>query len=93
MLLELNVKEAASQLAQAKSRLLRAEDDLQAARRVATRTKRRVFRGLGKATADRERLQHNHDSLERLVAQGAATKDELATNDLALVKSQSEVSR
>jgi HlyD family secretion protein len=94
LLLELDVKEAGSQLAQAKARLLRAEDDLQAARTGGHADEAaRVAGDLAKATADRDRLQHNHDSLERLLAQGAATKDELATNDLALVKSQSEVSR
>ena len=48
---------------------------------------------LAKAIADRDRLQRNHDSLTRLIAQGAATKDELAANDLSLTKAQSEVNR
>jgi HlyD family secretion protein len=41
--------------------------------------------------AQRDRLQRNHDALERLIAQQAATKEELAANDLALATSQSQV--
>jgi HlyD family secretion protein len=94
LLLELNVKEAAAQLAQAKSRLLRAEDDLKSAKAGGKADDAaRVFGDLAKAQADRDRLQRNHDSLERLLTQGAATKDEIAANDLALLKAQSEVSR
>ena len=94
LLLELNVKEAAAQLAQARSRLLRAEDDFRSAKAGGRPDDAaRVAGDLAKAQADRDRLQRNHDSLERLLAQGAATKDELATNDLALVRTQSEVSR
>ncbi len=94
LLLELNVKEAAAQLAQAKSRLLRAEDDYRAARAGGRADESaRVTGDLAKAAADRDRLQKNHDSLERLLAQGAATKDELATNDLALLKAESELTR
>ena len=94
LLLELNVKEAAAQLALAKSKLLRAEDDLRSAKAGGRADEAaRVSGDLAKAQADRDRLQRNHDSLERLLSQGAATKDELATNDLALLKAQSEVSR
>ncbi len=94
LLLELNVKEAVAQLAQAKSRLLRAEDDLHSAKSGGRADDvARVAGDLAKAQADRDRLQRNHESLERLLAQGAATKEELATNDLALVKALSEVNR
>ncbi len=94
LLVELNVKEASAQLAQAKSRLLRAEDDFRAARAGGRADEAAKVSGdLAKATADRDRLQKTHDSLERLLAQGAATQDELATNDLALLKAQSEVTR
>jgi HlyD family secretion protein len=94
LLLELNVKEVAAQLAQAKSRLLLAQDALRAAKAGGRADEAaRVSGDLAKAQADRDRLQRNHDSLERLLAQGAATKDELATNDLALLKAQSEVTR
>lgn len=94
LLLELNVKEAAAQLAQAKSKLLHAEDNLQAAKSGGRADEAAKITGdLAKAQAEKDRLQRNHDSLERLVAQSAATKDELATNDLALVKVQSEITR
>src|SRR5712672_1601280 len=46
---------------------------------------------LAAAIALRDRLQRNHDSLERLIAQQAATKDELAMNDLDLAKAEAQV--
>lgn len=94
VLLELNVKEAAAMLAQAKSRLLRAEDDLRSAKSGGRADEAaRVAGDLARAQADRDGLQQNHESLKRLLAQGAATRDELATNELALIKAQSEVAR
>jgi len=48
---------------------------------------------LAKIQADRDRLQKNHDVLLRLIAEQAATQDELAANDLALTKAQAEVTR
>jgi HlyD family secretion protein len=94
LLLELNVKDAAAQLAQAKSKLLRAEDDLRAAKAGGrTDEAARVNGDLATALAERDRLQKNHESLQRLLMQGAATKDELASNELALMKMQSDVSR
>jgi HlyD family secretion protein len=93
-LLELNVKDVAAQLADAKAKLLRAQDDLRAAKAGGrTDDAARVAGDLAKAQADSERLQRNHDALARLIAQQAATKDELAVNDLALTKAQSEVTR
>ena len=94
LLLELNVKDAASQLAAAKARLLRAQDDLRVANTGGrTDEAARINGDLAKAQAERDRLQRIHDSLTRLLAHGAATKDELAANDLALEKTQSEVSK
>ena len=94
LLLELNVKDAASQLAAAKVRLLRAEDDLRVAKTGGrTDEAARINGDVAKAQAERDRLQRNHDSLSRLLAQGAATQDELTTNDLALEKIQAEVNR
>ena len=94
LLLELNVKDAAAQLANAKSKLLRAQEDLRAARSGGrTDDAARVAGDLAKSTGDRDGLQRNHESLARLLAEGAATKDELATNDLALTKAQAEVNR
>jgi HlyD family secretion protein len=94
LLLELNVKDAAAALAQARSKLLRAEDDLRAAKAGGRADEAsRVHGDLAKAQADLARLEKNHDSLQRLLEQGAATKDELAANELALTKMQAEVNR
>jgi HlyD family secretion protein len=94
LLLELNVKEVAAQLAEAKSKLLRAEDDLRAAKAGGrTDEAARIAGALAAAVAQRDRLQRNHDALERLITGQAATKDELAANDLDLAKAQSEVTR
>jgi HlyD family secretion protein len=94
VLLELNVKDAAALLANAKSKLLRAQEDLRAAKAGGrTDDAARVAGDLAKAIGDRDGLQRNHDSLARLLAQGAATKDEVAANNLALARAQSEVNR
>jgi len=94
LLIELNVKDAASQLAAARVRLLRAEDDLRVANTGGrTDEAARINGDLAKAQAERDRLQRDHDSLTRLLAQGAATKDELAANQLALEKTQSDLSK
>ena len=93
-LLELNVKDVAAHLAEAKSKLLRAQEDLRAAKAGGrSDDAARVAGDLAKAQADTDRLQRNHDALTRLIAQQAATKDELAINDLALTKAQAEVTR
>jgi HlyD family secretion protein len=92
LLLELNVKDAAAQLAEARSKLLRADDDLRTARAGGRSDEAAKTEGqLAAAVALRERLQRNHDSLERLIAQQAATKDELAANDLDLGKADAQV--
>jgi HlyD family secretion protein len=94
LLMELNVKDVAAQLAEARSKLLRAEDDLRAASSGGRPDEAaRASGALASAVATRDRLQRNHDALERLIAQQAATKDELAANDLDLSKSQAEVTR
>ncbi|HUC55248.1 MAG TPA: efflux RND transporter periplasmic adaptor subunit [Candidatus Cybelea sp.] len=95
LILELDVKDAAARLSEAKSKLLRAEDDLRAAK-AGGRTDdaaRVAVASLAKMQAERERLQKNHDVLVRLIAEQAATQDELAANDLALTKAQAEVTR
>jgi HlyD family secretion protein len=94
LLLELDVKDAAAQLAAAQSKLLRAQEDLRQARAGGRADDAaRVNGDLAKAIAERDRLQRSHDALGRLLAQGAATKDEVAANDLSLVKAQAEVAR
>jgi len=93
-LLEMNVKDAAGQLAETREKLLRAQDDLRAAKSGGrSDAAARAAGDLAKAQAERDRLQQANDALQRLVAQQAATKEELAANDLALVKAQAEVAR
>src|SRR2546429_2230837 len=94
VLLELDVKDAAAQLAEAQAKLLKAEDDLRAARAGGKIDEAaRVTGDLAKAQAERDRFQKNNDVLQRLIAQKAATQDELEANDLALIKAQAEVAR
>jgi HlyD family secretion protein len=94
ILLELNVKDAAAQLAAAKSKLLRAQEELRAAHAGGRADEAaRVNGDLAKAIAERDRMQKEHDSLKRLLAQGAATQDEVAANELSLTKAQAEVNR
>jgi len=94
LLLELDVKNAAARLAETRSKLLQAEDDLRAAKAGGKADDAaKVLGDLQKAQAGRDRLQKNHDALLHLIAQQAATKDELATNDLELTKAQAEVTR
>ena len=94
VLLELDVKDAAAQLAEAKAKLLKAEDDLRAARAGGKIDEAaRVTGDLAKAQAERDQFQKNNNVLQRLIAQQAATQDELAANDLALIKAQAEVAR
>ena len=94
LLIQLNVKDAAALLAQARARLLKAQDDFRAASSGGrTDEAARASGDLAKAIADRDRLQRNHDALQRLLAQQAATKDELAANELELTKAQAEVTR
>ncbi len=94
LLLELNVRDARAQLDDAEARLLRARDELSAAQSGGKADEAaRVAADLAKAQGDRDRLLRNHDALERLIAKQAATRDELAANDLALSNAQAEVKR
>ena len=94
LLLELDVKDAAARLAQARGKLLRAENDLRNALAGGRPDEAaKVAADLAKAIAERDRLQRNHDALARLVAQQAATKDELSANELQLKNAQNEVDR
>jgi HlyD family secretion protein len=93
-LLELNVKDAEAQLADARSKLLQAQDDLRTAKGGGKPdAAAQVSGALATAVAQRDRLQRSHDALVRLIAQHAATNDELAANDLDLTKAQAEVTR
>src|SRR6202165_4763145 len=94
VILELDVKDVAAKLSEAKGKLLRAQDDLRAAKAGGrTDDAARVAGALAKAQAERDRLQKNHEGLQRLIKQQAATQDELAANDLALTKARAEVTR
>ena len=94
LLLELDVKDAAARLAQAQARLLQAKDDLRAAQGGGRSDAAAKASGdLAKAIAERDRVKRSHDALERLIAQQAATKDELAASELELTKAQAEVDR
>src|SRR6202166_394803 len=94
LLVELSVRDARAQLDDAEARLLRAQDELRAARGGGRPDESaRVTAELAKAQGDRDRLLRNHDALQRLIEKQAATRDELAANDLALSNAQAEVKR
>jgi HlyD family secretion protein len=94
LLLELNVKDVAAQLAESRSKLLRVQADLQAARAGGKPDEAaRVASDLEKAEGERDRLQRNHDALARLAAGQAATKEDLAANQQALANAKAEVGR
>jgi len=94
LLMELDVKDPAARLAETRGKLLKAEDDLRAAKAGGRPDEvAKVLGDLAKAQAERDRLQKNHDALLRLTVQQAATRDELAANDLDLTKAQAEVTR
>ncbi len=94
LLLQLIVKGAAAQLAETRAKLLRAQDDLRAARAGGKADEAAKVAGdLAKAEAQRDQLQRIHDSLTRLAAGQAATKEDLAANALALVSANAEVTR
>ena len=94
LLMELNVKDAAARLAETRGKLLQAQDDW----RVASAGGRpdqatKVAGDLTSEQRELSRLQSNHEALTHLVAQQAATKEELDKNDLQLSKAQTEVAR
>lgn len=94
LLLELNVKDAAAQLADTRAKLLKAQDDLRAAKAGGRADEAAKVTGdLAKAEAARDRLQRDHDALVRMAAGQAATKQDLAANEQALVNAKAEVDR
>jgi len=94
LLVELNVKDAAALLAEARARLLKAQEDFRAASSGGRADEAAKVTGdLAKASAERDRLERSHAALERLLAQQAATKDELAANEVELAKARAEVAR
>ena len=94
LLMELDVKDAAAQLAGTRAKLLQAEDDFRAARGGGRPDEvAKVLGDLAKAQASRDQLQKNHDALMHLIEKQAATREELAANDLKLTDAQAEVTR
>ena len=94
LLMELDVKDAAAQLAETRAKLLQAQEDLRVARAGGRPDQAAKVAGdLGSAQKERDRLQKNHEALVHLMAQQAATPEELAANELALSKAQNEVAR
>src|SRR5208282_413858 len=94
LLLELNVKEVTAQLAETRAKLLRVQNDLNAAKAGGKADQAAKVTGdLAKAEGERDRLQRNHDSLGRLAAGQAATKEDIAANDQALANAKAEVTR
>lgn len=94
LLLELNVKEATAQLADTRSKLLQVQNNLSAAKAGGKADEAaKVASDLAKAEAERDRLQRSHDSLVRMAAGQAATKEDLAANEQALANAKAEVMR
>jgi len=94
LLMELDVKDAAAQLAATRAKLLAAQDDLRTAMAGGKPDEAaKVLGDLAKAQAKRDQLQKDHDALMHLIAQQAATREELAANDLSLTEAQAEVTR
>ena len=94
LLIELDVKDAEAKLAEARSALLRAEDDLRAARAGGRSDQAARTEGaLATAIADRDRLRREHEALLRLIGRQAATQEELSANELALAKADAQVTQ
>src|SRR5260370_5254908 len=84
VILELDVKDVAAKLSEAKGRLLRAEDDLRAATAGGrTDDAARGAVDLAKAEAERDRLQEGHDTRPRPRAAPPPTQDAIQADDLA----------
>ncbi len=93
-LLDLNVKDAAAQLAQARARLLHARDNLRAAHDGGRpEDAARIAGDLAKAQAAYDRALRDNEALKRLLAQQAATKEELAANVVELSRARAELDR
>jgi len=94
LLLDLDVKDASAQLAQARQKLLSAQNDLRTARMGGPADQvAKVKADLADAVAARDKVQRDQAALEKLLKEQAATKDELAANELKLAKAQADVTR
>jgi len=93
-ILELDVKAAEASLAQARGNLLRAQEELRAARAGGRADDvARVKGDLEYATVERNRLKKENEALKRLAVQHAATADEIAANEVDLAKAEGEYRR
>ncbi len=91
-ILTLDSGDIQSQLAQARATLLTAQTDLRNARAGGSLDETAQVRGsLQQARVDVASLERTEKSLEQLVAEHAATQDELAQNQSALDKARSRV--
>ncbi len=91
-ILTLDAGDVQSQLAQARASLLAAQTDLRNARAGGSLDEVAQVRGsLEQARVDVESLKRTEKALNQLVAQHAATEDELSQNQAALAKARSRV--
>jgi HlyD family secretion protein len=91
VLVELDADQARAALARAKEELLRAEEDLRAARAGGAPAEiAQLESDLRKAEAELARLRQERAALERLAAKQAATRDELDQNKLALERAEAQ---
>ena len=94
LLLVLDAAEARTALARAREQLVSTQDDLRAARAGGRADDAARMDGdLRKAQAEALRLQSEQEALQRLLARQAATRDEVAQNQLALDRAQADVKR
>jgi HlyD family secretion protein len=91
LILELDADQARAALARAREELLRAEEDLRAARAGGAPAEiAQIESDLRKSEAELTRLRQERGALERLVAKQAATRDELDQNKLALERAEAQ---
>ncbi len=91
LLATLDDADVRANLARAREQLVRAQDDLRAARAGGRGDEAaQIDAALRRAELDRDRLEHQRDALQRLVASQAATKDEVVQNAAALARAQAD---
>ena len=94
LLLELDAADARTDLARAREHLVGVQDDLRAARAGGRADQAaRIESELRKAQDERARLESEQGALQRLLARQAATRQEVAQNQLALDRAQADVMR
>jgi HlyD family secretion protein len=92
LLATLDDKDLRAALSRAKEQLVRAQDDLRAARAGGHADEAaQIDAGLRRAELERDRLQRQRDALERLAASQAATKEEVAQNNAVLARAQADL--